>query len=58
MKSKKTLDSFVSYCETHPEHRFWQALRNWSKYNFIFGVMKLDFADFKPLDLEDTFYLE
>ncbi len=36
-KNKKTLDSFVKYCTEHPELRFWQALRNWSGYAFIFG---------------------
>lgn len=28
--NQKTLSSFVSYCEAHPEQRFWQALRNWA----------------------------
>ena len=38
MKSKnsKTLDSFVQYCLAHPEERFWQALRSWSRHAFIF----------------------
>lgn len=29
-KNKETLDSFVEYCHSNPELRFWQALRNWS----------------------------
>jgi len=35
MKSQTLLQSFVTYCQDHPEERFWQALRNWSKWSFI-----------------------
>jgi len=40
LKSEKSLMSFLKYCQEHPEHRFWQALRNWNqidnpKENFI-----------------------
>lgn len=57
MKSKKQLESFIAYCKAHPEERFWQSLRNWSGYNFIYGSMcgledKLDIM----IGLEDTFY--
>jgi len=38
MKSEKALDSFCGYCVTHPEERFWQALRNWSGAAFILAV--------------------
>jgi len=48
-KNKKTLDSLVKYCQQHPEERFWQALRNWSGYDFIYGSKG---------GLEDTFYKE
>ncbi len=35
MKSQKLLESFVTYCQENPEFRFWQALRNWSRWSFI-----------------------
>ena len=34
-RNKKILDSFVKYCTEHPEERFWQAIRNWSTYGYI-----------------------
>lgn len=62
MKSRNTLSSFIRYCVNHPQERFWQALRNWSDYNFILA------SDIAPVDLtapcyvegdtRDTFYLE
>jgi DNA-directed RNA polymerase subunit RPC12/RpoP len=36
-KSKSTLASFERYCVRHPHERFWQALRNWSGYGFIYA---------------------
>ena len=44
------LESFVRYCEQNPEQRFWQALRNWSGYNFVLV------SDRKGEDYRDTFY--
>ena len=35
MKSESLLQSFVVYCQEHPEERFWKALRNWSRWSFI-----------------------
>lgn len=32
-----TLTSFIMYCRAHPEQRFWQALRNWSGFCFIYA---------------------
>jgi hypothetical protein len=29
-KDRKMLKSFVAYCISNPEQRFWKALRNWS----------------------------
>jgi len=60
MKSEHTLNSFTKYCQDHPEQRFWQALRNWSKYKFIYGSMKPDNMSNIMSDeyLEDTFYKE
>jgi hypothetical protein len=34
-RNAKTLASFVSYCKAHPSERFWQALRNWSGFKFV-----------------------
>ena len=55
-KNKKILDSFVAFCKQYPEQRFWQALRNWSKYDFIYGAKYSEEVD--DVVLEDTFYKE
>lgn len=34
-KNADILKSFVEYCETHPQERFWQALRNWCGWSFV-----------------------
>ena len=52
VESKKLLDDFAAYCEDHPSERFWQAIRNWSGYNFIL-VSKINDGDFET---QDTFY--
>ena len=58
-KNKEKLDSFVAYCVAHPEERFWQSLRNWSGYSFIYATnMLLDRNDAKEAEFEDTFYIE
>jgi len=53
----KTLKSFVDYSEKNPSLRFWQALRNWSGFNFIYGSRD-DSYKIEPTHLEDTFYIE
>ena len=45
-------ERFQTYHENNPDQRFWQAVRNFSKYNFIFGKQSLDDKG------EDTFYNE
>lgn len=51
--NKKLLNSFIKYCEKHPEERFWQALRNWSGAKFIC------ISDIPPFEPErDTFYFK
>jgi hypothetical protein len=50
----KTLKSFVDYCTEHPQERFYQALTNWSGYNFIYGSM----AESWDEPLVDLFYKE
>jgi hypothetical protein len=44
------LRGFLTYCHDHPDERFWQALRNWSGYDYI--VASSDGYDY------DTFYWE
>ncbi len=57
VKSKGLLWDFMDYCIKNPELRFWQALRNWSEYTYIYGSKKgMDYGQFE--DLEDTFYKE
>ena len=52
MKSKKLLLDFINFCIQYPELRFWQALRNWSGFNFINASYE------KCEQCEDTFYWE
>jgi len=51
-RNSKVLKSFAKYCKEHPEERFWQALRNWSGYKFIFASNVLPV---KP-EQADTFH--
>ena len=37
-RSSETLADFVRYCESNPQMRFWQALRNWSGFRAIVAV--------------------
>ena len=53
IRSRGPLTSFIRYCVTHPEERFWQALRNWSGYSFIYGSTNQMFEN-----MHDTFYIE
>lgn len=59
MKNRKLLFSFIWYCLTHRDERFWQALRNWCDAAFI---LETNFAptDFGKRDgwMKDTFYRE
>ena len=52
----KQLKSFIKYCEKYPEQRFWQALRNFSEYDVIFGYKMKDDFEFNKDNLENTFY--
>ena len=54
MKSLKSLLSFIWYCVRHPKERFWQALRSWSKQEFVYVSQSY----FESLLLKDTFYWE
>lgn len=52
-RNSEVLADFVEYCEDHPDHRFWQALRNWSGYPFVVVRSSMPV----PGDI-DTFYWE
>lgn len=52
-RNSEVLESFVAYCKANPSQRFWQALRNWSSYNFIY-VSDLGVGN----KIQDTFYWE
>lgn len=63
-KNSRLLAMFTEYCREHPSERFWQALRNWSCYNFIYGQragthvsLAVDSEGYQRI-LEDTFYKE
>jgi len=56
-KNQETLIDFTKYCIMHPTERFWQALRNWSEYNYIVGCKDFSHEDL-PEEHEDTFYKE
>lgn len=34
-RNSEVLQDFVHYCRTHPDERFWQALRNWCGWSFV-----------------------
>lgn len=59
LKSVDTSDGlfseFAVYVAAHPEQRFFQAIRNVSGYDFIFGSTAKSFDDYSQL--EDTFNL-
>ena len=48
-KNIKQLKSFTAYCLSHKDERFWQALRNWSKSNYI---LKSSHYDSKMFNVE------
>lgn len=58
-KNKKLLKEFLAYCQAHPQQRFWQALRNWSRVAYVYaGDNNLDATDYCEGGLVDTFYWE
>lgn len=58
-KAKTALASFLSYCVTNPQMRFWQALRNWCGWPFVLVSKDLppDARMFSS-NYRDTFYWE
>ena len=53
-RNSKTLKSFVEYCESHTNERFFQALRNWIGWPFVYLSDHL----INEKGTEDTFYFE
>lgn len=53
-KNRKLLEEFIDYCIEHPEERFWQALRNWSGFNYIYANKDTRINDAG----QDTFYFK
>ena len=58
MKSKSLLESFTAYCRANPDQRFWQALRNWAGWPFIFVAKDYPIGENVIWNGEDTFYWE
>lgn len=64
-KNRGLLNCFIKYCELNPEQRFWQALKNWSKWNYILKSTHYESAMFNhkylsdnDVETQDTFYEE
>ena len=55
-ENEEVLASLVAYCKANPTMRFWQALRNWSGYSFVF-VSDAGYGTLtRDKELKDTFY--
>ncbi len=57
-RNSEVLKSFVAYCEAHPHERFWQALRNWTQYQFIYVSNDSPYTPLEETILYDTFFWE
>lgn len=55
-KNAEKLASFTAYCKENPKQRFWQALRNWGQFDFIYAA-KDESLESILFDY-DTFYIE
>lgn len=53
-KREAVFEEFIRYHKNNPSERFWQAVRNFSPYAFIYGAHDL----ISHPGLEDTFYKE
>jgi hypothetical protein len=51
-KNKKLLAEFTTFCEEHPELRFWQALNAWAE------LPNLVVMNVEGKTARDTFYWE
>lgn len=62
-KNRMVLMSFINYCASHPDERFWQALRNWAGMSHIWAckIGKSPSIDLPATQVShrcDTFYWE
>ena len=57
-RNSEVLADFTQYCYTHPDERFWQALRNWAGVNFILISELPPYELSEKGNLRDTFYAE
>lgn len=53
-REQELLSNFAQYLTENPGQRFWQALRNWSGYSFIYASDSVEAKDAGLV--EDTFY--
>ena len=51
-KNETVLNDFAAYCAENPDLRFWQALRNWSGFPFVWVSNGLS----EDPGVKDTFY--
>lgn len=61
MRDEKTKKAFVEYLQDpkNKDLRFWQAIRNFSRYDFVLGWESDEFDfDKLPKGCVDTFYIE
>lgn len=57
VRSEKTKADFVRYLAAHPQERFWQAVRNFSNYNWVLVTNELPNIELRRMT-HDTFYWE
>lgn len=53
-EAEKKAAEFLTYCQNNPDQRFWQALRNFTGWGFVYVSNRQVDAP----DLFDTFYWE
>ena len=52
MTTVQMAEDFLRYCKQYPDQRFWQAIRNYTGFPFVFVKTDLD------SDSIDTFYIQ
>lgn len=64
IRDAKTKQAFIKHLRDHPEERFWQAIRNFSGYDFILRAEQtknyqkaMETGEFWE-NPKDTFYIE
>jgi hypothetical protein len=56
-RNSKVLADFTAHCKAHPSERFWQALRNWAGFSFIYASNEATDYSYR-INAQDTFYWE